>query len=534
MKNYYYELKSRLDAEPKYRDNLFRRAFAITDNKSIDLESYPFYGTWKSHPFGSYNLLIHPSENAYFHSYNGRNIVLIGYAFDPYSDVIDENIITKKALELYLSDRDAFFDYLDELTGVFVFFIENDGDVFAVQDCSGPIAVFFGKIDKYNVFASSPQLVGDIFDLPRYKNAERLIDSKGYKRGSGFLPGNITPYKELKRLGCNTYLEYSDNLFSISRFFPRKKCEPISDEGEKKAVIKDMAALMTKSIDLAMKKWPKLSLSLTGGVDSGTEFACASKYYDDIYVFSFASKDSEKIDADAAAQICKYMGVNHHMNYVPENPDDIEDYDFLDKIIEHNNSYMCKIHPNEKRKFIFFDGKDELGAEFKGDVSEIARAFCDRKYYKVKYPRVLDPRHFTISQGRYFFEPWAEKFCDTAFKHYMEETGLTDDILGYSMQDLCYWEIKTGSWAANVYNMQCYMHPIVMIYNNRNLMKMFLRFSKEERANDLPHKWIVEEVNPKLSKFELRIKDSYFGITRMLIETAYYYFATRLNTKGHN
>ena len=394
------------------------------------------------------------------------------------------------------------------------------------------MSVYFGKVNGCVVLSSSPQLVGDVFDLERDHNIERLVDTKGYKRGSGFLPGNKSPYSELKRLGCNTKLCYDGASFGITRIFPREKRNEVTSSAEKERVVEQIYRLMSKNVELALKKWGSMSLSLSGGMDSRTEFACAINHIDEIFVFSYATKPSEKIDADAAAEICRQMNIPHHYLDIPQSSDEIEDYEFLDMIIEHNTSYMCKIHPNEKRKFIWFENQDLFTAEFKGDVSEIARAYADRKYYKTKLPRVLSPRHFTIVQGRYFFEPWALHYTDKAFQEFMTETGLVDDIMGYTMHDLFYWEVKTGSWAANVYNMQSYMHQIVMIYNNRNLMKLFLQFPQEERRCDIPHKLVIERANPKLAQVELQIKDAYFGMKRMMAETAYYYLYTRLNTMG--
>jgi hypothetical protein len=60
------------------------------------------------------------------------------------------------------------------------------------------------------VISSTPQLVADVFGLTKDPDVEELLRSKGYYRGSGFLPGNLSPYRELKRLGANTLVRYRD------------------------------------------------------------------------------------------------------------------------------------------------------------------------------------------------------------------------------------------------------------------------------------------------------------------------------------
>lgn len=534
MKNYYNEIKSTLDADPKYRDRLFCRGYLLTDAELDCVDSYPFYGQWKHHTVGGYHLYVHPLENGYVYNDGEYSLALIGYACNPYTDEIDEIKILEQLLSCYRKSNNAFYDMLDELTGVFVLYLTDGKELIALQDCSGPKGIFFGKKDEKAYFSSTPQLSADVMGLKVEPKIETLVDSRGYKYGSGFLPGNLTPFQDIKRLGCNTLLRYRDGQFKIERFFPRAETPNVElkTEEERVAQVEEMHRILSKSITLLLQKFSNVGLSLSGGMDSRGELACTAPDYDRVYIFSFHSKDSEKIDADAAAQICAEIGQPHHLYAIPENENEIEDYDFLQKVIEHSNGYTCKIHPNEKRKFIWLQKNKDFDAELKADVSEIGRAFANRKYHKVNMPRVLAPRHFTIVQGRYFLEARKMHFCDKAFRDFMQETGLTDDMYGYTMQDLFYWEVKTGSWASTVYTMQCYMQQILMAYNNRNLMKMFLRFPEEERKKDEPHWRLIARGDQRLKDIQLQVKDSYLGKKRMFVETTYYYYATRLNTMG--
>lgn len=124
------------------------------------------------------------------------------------------------------------------------------------------------------------------------------------------------------------------------------------------------------------------------------------------------------------------------------------------------------------------------------------------------------------------------RFADRAFKAFMEQTGLTGDICGYSMHDLCYWEVRMSSWAATSLCSQEYFHEITIPYNNRRLLELFLRFPEAERLEDGPHKMLMRRGNPEVADLDVSVKDSYLGKKRMLIETAYYYYATGFNTRG--
>ncbi len=529
MENYLSVIKNELDRDNRYRDRLFCRDYLLTD-ADIDLDNYPFYGRWTLMKVGKYKLVVHPLAHSFLRSDNHHAIAMVGHAMNPYTSDIDENSILDHLLEEKRKSLEAYLDALDELTGVFVIFVVSGNEVYAMQDCGGQKMLYFGQVNSKVVFTSTPQLVGDIFQLAVDEQVLRLTDSKGYYRGSGFLPGNLSPFRELKRLGPNTAVIYRNESFDITRIFPREDRQEVQSEAEKQELLGQMQWLFCQNIALTMKKWNRVAISLTGGIDSQTTFANAKPWWNHIFCFSFISKPSEKVDADAAKEICTKLGVKHHLYQIPKRPEEIPDYDFLEKIIEHNTSNICKINPNEKRKYIWLERQNDFDVELKSDMSEVGRSYTERKYKDVKVPRKLAPRHLTIGQARYFLEPWCMRFADCAYKSFMTETGLTEDLYGYSMHDLAYWEVRMGAWASTSFSSQEYFHEITIPYNNRRLLSMFLRFPEEERKQDLPHKRLMASGSPELAQMQIQVKDSYMEQKRIVAETIYYYYATRLNT----
>ena len=529
MNNYLSIIKDELDCDDKYRDRLFCRDYLLTDAE-LDLDSYPFYGRWIFTRVGEYKLLTHPYAHVFFREDSRCAIAMVGHAMNPYSGEINENSILDRLLEEKQKSHEAYLDALDELTGVFVIFVISGSEIYAVQDCGGQKMLYFGQVNSNLVITSTPQLAGDVFQLSVDEQVLRLMESKGYYRGSGFLPGNLSPFREIKRLGPNTAVTYRNMLFEISRIFPREDRREVQSEADKKKLVRQMHWLFSQNIALTMKKWNRVAVSLTGGIDSQTTFANAKPWWNRIFCFSFISKPSEKVDADAAAKICDKLGVKHHLYQIPDIPEEIPDYDFLEKIIEHNTSNICKINPNEKRKYIWLERRNDFDVELKSDMSEVGRAYTERKFKNVKVPRKMAPRHLTIGQARYFMEPWCMHFADRAYKAFMKETGLIDDIHGYSMHDLAYWEVRMGAWASTSFSSQESFHEITIPYNNRRLLSMFLRFPEAERKKDLPHKRLMSSGCPELAHMQVQVKDSYMGLKRMAVETIYYYYATRLNT----
>ncbi len=345
MDRFAQQIRERLDREDKYRPNLFCRGYLITDAKVDNTQDYPFYGLWQRVAFGEYVVLAHPDTTVFTCEKNRRQVLLIGHAYNPKTGEIREDKILEQVLDADTRGEEERNTAVDALTGIFVIIIRNGRQLWAVQDCGGQKMLYFGNVGEHVVLTSIPQLAGDVFDLQWDKDVERLRKTKGYHRGSGFLPGNLSPYKELTRLGANTALTLDDSGFYLSRIYPRKARAEFSSMEEKTEAIEEIYRLFSRNIELATQKWPRAGLSLTGGVDSRATFACANGHYRDIYVFSFQSKPSEKLDADAARMICETIGVKHNLYEIPEDPEEIPDYEFLHAIIDHNTSHLCKLHP---------------------------------------------------------------------------------------------------------------------------------------------------------------------------------------------
>lgn len=531
MKQFYDdEIRKTLDENPKYREFLFPRVYLISDEWLNEMDAYPFYGLWERYPLGNYSVYAQKKAHCYTWERDGKCIALIGHAFDPFTGELSEERIIECCLKAYEKGQEDFLEIVNRITGVFVIAIAEGDDLFCVQDCAGMQMLYYGKARGHTWISSSPQLIGDICDLQRDPAVLKLLNSRSYYRGSRYLPGDMSPYAELKRLGANFYLEY-DGEYHTVRFFPEKQRREFETEQEKKQAIETIYQIFRKNIEMISQKWEKPALSLSGGVDSKTTLACANGLYDKFQYYSFASKPSEKLDADAAAEICRRLQIPQTYYEVPQNPAALPDYVFLSRLIDHNTAYLMKLNDNEVRKYIYFSQKKDFDVEVKSDSSEIGRAIMQRKYL-VRLPDVLSYRHFSIFQARYFGEPELLRFADAQHKDFMKRTGLQGSVLGYEHINLFFWEVRLSSWYATAFFSHQFFHEVVIPYNNRNLMDLFYGFSYEERLQDIPHMRLMRRGNPEVADMGIAVKDTYFGRKRLLMETAYYLYATRFNTMG--
>ncbi len=524
LKNYKEEIKNRLDNEPEYREMLFRRGYLFTSRYLENTDRYPFYGLWEKINIQNYFLYVQKCQTFYFKEIDGVSVVLIGHAYNPFDLVCDENVLCSHLIQAYKKGMAAFFDKMSEFTGLHVVFLIDNGKIVACQDACGLTGCYFGKINDEIFIAEHPQLIADLNNLEFDEKVKKLVESKCYNIGNRHLPGNITPYKQLKRLGPNTYLNYDGN-FKIVRFYPVCPHETYETEEQKQNGIKKIGKLIHNGIECCSKKWDRCAISLSGGTDSKTTLACACGLYDKFSYFSFFSKPQELVDAKGAKQICDKLGLAHTLYEIPDENSKIKDFDFIKLILNHNTNYFVNLADNEIRKYIYLHDIDAYDIELKSWASEVARVFLERKY-KVKIPDVLTERHCSIFQTRYFGVPKLLRWSDEIYYKFLREINLDKPLYNYEHTDLFYWEVRMGAWGVSVISSQQLYHRMTMPMNNRKILEMFLCFPHNERKNDYVHKRIMEFENKAVVDAKIEIPNLYFHSYRILMEKMFYYYRT--------
>ena len=234
------EIKAQLDISPEYRDLLFRRGYLFTNQPIENTDKYPFYDLWSQKTLGNYYLYVQQSQTVYTATEGDVHTAIIGHAYNPFDMKCDENELCADLILAYKNGIEAYFDKVSEFTGIFAIILIDGNRVVACQDACSLTGCYFGKVNDNMYITEHPQLVADICNLKINPKVEKLVSSKCYNIGNRHLPGNITPYDELKRLGANTYADY-DGQFEIKRFYPTKPhLEFVTDE-EKAENIKKLA-----------------------------------------------------------------------------------------------------------------------------------------------------------------------------------------------------------------------------------------------------------------------------------------------------
>lgn len=518
------EMEALLSDHQQYRDALFCRGYLLTEDDSLDEKAYPFYGTWKEWNIQSYRLLVHPKQDVTVFEEGEQAILLIGHAYDPFTMCLDEKELLSTAAKALSESREAFFDCINGWTGIFVLFVLNR-EPFAVQDCAGIKALYYGTVEGHRTFTSHPQLVADLYSLSMDPFVRKLVTNRFYNIGNRYLPGDLSPYAPLMRMGANVTLHWDGDGFSVRRFFPNAPHPEITTEEEYQRAIEESARILSNGIRLASEKWERPAISLSGGTDSKTTLACANGLYDRFLYYSFQSKESEVRDSLAAQKICADVGITHRICPIASENEQVEDFDVLKAILDHTTAYEKNLADNEVRKYIHFYRAELCDVEIKSWISEVVRVFFDRKY-GIRMPKKLTPRHFSIFQTRYFLSPRLLHESDRLYRAFMERFGLTEAPYNYEHTDFYYWEVRMSNWGMQVASSQDMCHRVTFPFNNRKLMILMLSIPREKRIDDTMHQDIIKRTNHAISDANIHVKNNYFTSKRIWLEKIYYYYRT--------
>ena len=495
-------LKDALDKRPELQKFLFIRGFLVTDKKIENLDDFPFYKNWNETQRDGYYFYTHNKTSVHFASNGKVTLFLLGHCYDPFLMEIEEERILADILKDYGTDK--YYDRISEITGVYVTGAIDNGQIKFSVDPSGMQSACYGVIDNCFYMSSHPQLIGDICNLEMDKFIKELITYKWYGRVMGpYLPADLSPFESVKRIVPSIEYTYKNNNLSHKRFWPLKPFEFVEGK-EYEKVIKESADILKKNMELISKKWEHPWISLTGGIDSNTTFAAANGIYDKFETFSYISAPKEVPDAEAAKKISDAFEVKHHVYNIPDNSDEIADYDLKVEIQRHNSGYVAERKGNESRKRFYLEENCGCDVEVKSWVSETIRAYWYKHYGRDKMPKLSPKLYRNLYKIFIFNRPLAHKI-DKIFADYIKEFEYEKIPMCYPTADIHYNEVTWGSWGGMNISEMKYCFDITFAYNNRKFLDLMFRVPLEKRISDEHHLDLKKQLNPELYDMNIRV-----------------------------
>ena len=499
------KVQSVLDKNEKLREFLFVRGFLLTDNANIPADGYPFYGAWNCEKHGNYSFWTHPKTGFHTFESKGKTFFLLGHAYNPFTMEIDENEILRRIAER--AGQPDYFDYVDEMTGVFVYGVVDDGGLQYLVDPSGMQSACSGEKDGCFYLSSHPQLVADLCRLEVDPFVKRLIAYKWYRRVmGGYLPTDLTPFAELKRIVPNHAYRFDASTGTITheRFYPLRDLKECRTEQEYQETIKAGADILKNNMELVLRKWPNAWQSLTGGIDSNTTFAAANGHYDQLHTFSYVSAPKEVIDRDAAKQISEHFGVPFTEYKIPEDASSLPEYEEKVAVLNHNDGYIALTPDNELRKRMVLEAECPAEIEIKSWVSETIRAYWYKHYGRKTMPK-LSEKLFRNLYKIFLSDRKLAHEIDRLFKVYIDEFEYRKIPAQYPPADMHFHEVTWGSWGGLNISQMKFCFDITFIYNNRKFLDLMFKVPLEKRISDQNHLDMKKYLNPELYDMGIRV-----------------------------
>ena len=505
------EMKDILASYPQYQEKLYCRGFLLTDGAVSDLSDYPFYGNWrKTELTDGYRLYLHKDTNAFTFCDGDVMLFLIGHAYDPFSMKWDENDLLKDLAAAKRSGSEAFWDAESSLTGVFcVGYIEN-GNVTYSTDCCGMQLVYYGKCGDSFYITSHSKLIADLRDLIQDDYITRLVNSRFYHYWGTFLPGDLSPFKELKRVQPNFSFCYSKKTGEImyNRVFPRSEIAEIPNE-EYDLTIQQIAAVLENSTSMITKKWPekRAAISVTGGRDSTTTLSSAKSVYDKLKYFSYISNEAERVDAEAAHQICENLGLQHTVYQIPDESDLYSDIEIVKKVLECNAGCIGHNNINDVKKRIYLDQVHDFDVEVKSWIDELSRCEGQNKYNTRRFPKKPSTGYYRC-MWKVIVNPRLIRESNKVFKEYLEKFYDDEALSFMSWMEYFYWEF---SWSSGegcfLTSEHKYSNDITIPYNNRRLLALMLTVPFEKRMNSQIQIDVIRLLDKRIEESKVYVKD---------------------------
>ena len=497
------EFQTMLNAKPELKESLFIRGFLISDRRPEKMEEFPFYGNWKVEEHCGYYFMAHKLTGLHvYEDGKGDCYFIMGHAYDPFKMEIDEMKILSYIAEA--ENMQEYIERINEITGVFVYGAVRNGKIQFLVDPSGMQSACYGVINGTFYLSSHAQLIGDLCNLKMNAFVKELIQYKWYGRVMGpYLPADLTPFSEVKRVVPNIRYVYSDKI-RHKRFWPVENPVMATEQEDYERVISEAAEILRKNMLLIARKWERPWISLTGGIDSNTTFASANGIYDKFETFSYISAEKEIPDAEAAKKISEHFGVKHHEYHIPEDSGELNNFEEIRELLRHNNGYIAELYDNEARKKIFLHEHTQCDVEVKSWVSETIRAYWYKHYGRKTMPKLSPKLYRNLYKIFIFNRPLAHK-VDKIFQRYIKEFEYEKIPDNYPAADMHYNEVTWGSWGGlNISEMK-YDFDITFIYNNRKFFDLMFRVPLEKRISDQHHLDMKRYLNPELADMNIRV-----------------------------
>ncbi|WP_296112370.1 hypothetical protein [uncultured Anaerococcus sp.] len=453
-------------------EKIFRRQFVMGNIREKGLLK-----DFNKERLGGFNIFAHKDLGLTRIDKDEKSLILLGFIIDPYHYQRTDREILKDTIES-INNFDDLLKKSLSFGGRWILVYKSRDEFKLVSDPSGLRQVHYSE--NHPLIGSNPAIINYIEDHSEREdeNYKKYISSKFYKINEMEWYTNQTPYKNIKKLLPNSYLDLDI----------KKICDFYLDIEEKSYCenIKIVTELLVKSLKGISQRQGEKIQSLTAGYDSRVIFAAseASGCDFDFFLSTMNVISRDNADIKIAEKILSDYGKDLEII------DDLADISPDFKETYQKSIAKAKILPKTLTIHHFY----KKGGDYIHISGNNSAVFKD--YYKEKNPRdgkdlariVGIPASLVIFNDD--FEKWLKKRKNLAKNK------------GIDLMKLFYWEHRMPNWGSQYQQEADLAMEEFAPFNNRETILRLISMSRDKSYTQVFDD-IIKSLDPNLLSYEI-------------------------------
>lgn len=422
-------------------------------------------------------------------------VVIIGLCIDAHGMIKKEDIAsaivgqTNRAI-------DAIFAFASRFSGKYIILYSDTNGCYAFGDATCSIPINFAGSLGTDEICLSP-FDGMTADYFGYVPDSRLARIRKAADPAQTMPGDLTPYTQVKALLPNQYL----NMFTGRAIRVKMESLPTLSFNE----IIDRSILLSQNAAAAFAEYYQLICPLTSGYDSRVVLAILCGLPSEVKCFTtvFSSSGEENADIRIAKAICERKGLNHSLFGYDDPPEE-----FVEAAEKAAGMVNSRQTIKEAYNFVVNAGsKARINGNIIGQIGKSSVTNC--------VPDLLASASFLACKIHN-----RDRQCIPEMKRYRADLGKSSDLIC----DMFAYENRCGRWGGQeeaLYSL-CGMNSL-NIFNCRELILYWISIPRKQRTKKAIHTAMIGKTEPELLNEPFNPDDH---ASFLKSNWLFYYFAT--------
>ena len=414
-------------------------------------------------------------------------------------DIFEEQVVENKISKseyLYNIFKFKGLEDVNKINGSYLFLIYEKNTLYIGKEQNSIIPCYYYFNEKNFIFSNDLKKILN-FDLSKNINLTNIFTPI---LCGGIYLDNTTFYKNIFKLEPGTYVKISNQKISLKKFTYFSFFEN-SDKGLE-YYIDNSVNILENAIKVRAKKFSKIQLGLSGGLDSRIMLSLIKRNFLDVDTFTYGT--GQFVENDIAKKIAKISGVKHKYINIPKNLYLCKSNNSLmesNAILTTNMSPQINLFNNLYKKnscLIFGTFLDYLigNSGYQNNILKIRKISDLKKYYLnghvIKYKR---------NDFLNFFS--SKKIGNQIYDNIVSKVLYSLDKIKYdnipNLNNSFFFSNRGKRWHNNTLLPVLIKNHVIIPNYDKNFLEFISKIPTKYKKNDYFRLKFLERINYKLS-----------------------------------